>query len=340
MSATLNIGVIGLGFGSRVHVPAFRCDQRCRIAAIAGRDAERARAVADALSIENSYDDWRSVVHNPRIDAVSIAVPPVHQPSIAIAALEAGKHVFCEKPFATNGPEASRLFEMAKAKQLVHGIDFIFPELPLWIKARDLVRRGALGQLRHAMLNWRLETYASKSAARSWKNDPDQGGGVLNNFVSHVVHNITWLFGEINSVNAVLRGTERQKETCVQATFDTKAGFPAFVSIGLDAFLGIGHRLEVFGEDATMVLHNPTPDYASGFELYLGTRATGSLELLGRDQGKPGEDGRIAPVAQLASRFLDAILSGGEMSPSFADGLRSQLTLDQMRASNRVTRAG
>jgi predicted dehydrogenase len=338
VSGILNIGVVGLGFGSRVHVPAFRSDQRCRIAAITGRDAERARAVANGLSIENSYDDWRCVVNNRSIDAISIAVPPLQQPPIAIAALEAGKHVFCEKPLATNGSEAARLLKIAKSKHVVHAIDFIFPELPLWVRARDLIRRAELGQIRHVVLNWRLETYGSKSNMRSWKNDPSRGGGVLNNFVSHVVHNLTWLFGEIDSVNTALRGPDEHAETCAHATFDMKAGFPVFISVGVDAFLGQGHRLEVFGQDATMILQNPTLDYACGFELYIGTRARGSFELLGRDHPRVGEDGRIAPVAQLASRFVETILTHGTMTPNFEDGLRSQLMLDQMRESNRANR--
>ena len=87
-----------------------------------------------------------------------------------------------------------------------------------------------------------------------------------------------------------------------------------------------------------MVLENRTTDYASGFELWTGSRATGALQLIGRDEPQPGVDGRVAPVARLVSRFLDAILNGAAMSPNFADGLRAQLILDEMRASNQIER--
>jgi predicted dehydrogenase len=338
VSVPLNIGVIGLGFGSQVHVPAFRRDPRCRVAAIAGRNLERAAAVANKLSIAESHGDWRRILDDPKIDAVSIAVPPTGQAAIAKAAVESGKHVFCEKPLAASGSEAAGLLDAAMARRIVHAIDFIFPELPLWIRARDLIRGSELGQIRHAVLDWRVETYASKVKARSWKNDLDQGGGVLNNFVSHVVHNIGWLFGGIRAVGAALRGPRDSGETCVQATFDMEAGFPIFLSVASDAFLGHGHRLTVYGEQGTMLLENRTTDYASGFELSLGTRATSSLKLIERDEPQPGVDGRVAPVARLTSRFMDAILDGAAMSPNFADGLRAQLILDEMRASNQADR--
>ena len=319
-------------------MPAFRLDPRCRVAAIAGRNAEKAARIADGLSITRSYGDWRPIMEDRAIDAVSIAVPPSEQPAIALAALAAGKHVFCEKPLASHVDDAARLFEAATARRLVHAIDFVFPELPFWIKARELVRADGFRGIRHAVLDWRVETYAARTKARSWKNDSSRGGGVLNNFVSHVVHNVEWLFGTITSVSSTIRGPSGCAETCVQATLNLDCGFPVFLSVASDAFLGHGHRLEVYGEEETLVLENRTADYAAGFELRLGTRRTGSLELIGRDEPRPGLDGRIAPVGQLASRFLDSILNGVEMIPKFADGVRAQLILDGMQTSSQVER--
>jgi len=252
VSPLVNIGIIGLGFGSQVHVPAFRLDPRCRVAAIAGRDKEKAATVARDLSIDRAHGDWRELIEIPELDAVSIAVPPCAQAEIAKAAIDAGKHVLCEKPLAATRAEAAELLDAATAKPTIHAVDFIFPELPLWIEARELIHGNQLGEIRHAVLSWRVETYASKVKARTWKNDPDQGGGVLNNFVSHVAHNIEWLFGDMDSASADLRGPGGV-ETCVQATMDMSAGFPVFVSVASDAFLGHGHSLAVYGEQGTLL---------------------------------------------------------------------------------------
>lgn len=331
-SAVVNVGVVGLRFGSQVHVAACRSDPRCRVVAICGRDAGRAASIASDLGIPKSTGDWRQLIADPDIAAVSIAVPPAAQVEIAAAAINAGKHVFCEKPLAANAADAERLCTLAAVQCRVHGINFIFPELPLWQRAREAIRSGELGAIRHAVLDWRVETYAARTKAMSWKNRGGEGGGVLGNFASHAVHNLAWLFGDIRAATAQLRGSRGCEETCVQATLDLAAGFPVFLSIASDAFLGHGHRFTVHGEEGTLVLENRTADYVLGFELSLGTRATGALARIAADDPQPGVDGRIAPTARLLTRFLDAIESGSETQPSFADGLRAQRILDMMRA--------
>lgn len=332
VSAPLKIGVVGLGFGRQVHVPALRTDPRCQVVAIAGRSMEKAKQAARELAIEAAYGDWRALLDDASIDAVTIAVPPSEQPAIACAALSAGKHVLCEKPLAASANDAQNTYDAAVSAGKVHAVDFIFPELPLWIKARELLQSGAVGEVRHVVVDWRVETYAAKTKARSWKNDASQGGGVLNNFLSHVVHNVEWFFGNIGELEASVRGPSRGAETCVHATCDMAAGFPVFLSVASDAFLGHGHRITVHGEDGTLVLDNPTTDYASGFELSLGTRGSGALDLIQRDEPRAGIDGRVAPVARIASRFLEAIVDGTSMAPNFYHGLRAQLFLEQMRA--------
>jgi predicted dehydrogenase len=330
----MKIGVIGLRFGSQVHVAAFRRDTRCQVVAIAGRNAERAAQTAAELSIHKSCGDWQQLVDDPGLDAVSVAVPPAAQPEIVAAALASGKHVFCEKPLATNAVDAERLWHSATSRRRINGINFIFPELPLWQKARELIYGGQLGTIRHAEVDWHVETYAARTKAASWKNNGSAGGGVLGNFVSHAVYNLEWLFGSIQSVSAKLRGSQGCGETCAQATLDLEDGFPVFLSVASDAFLGHGHRLTIHGEEGTLLLENRTIDYASGFELWLGTRQSGSLMRIAADEPTPGVDGRVAPTARLVSRFVDAIQNDAEMRPSFSDGLRVQRILDKMRASS------
>lgn len=340
----MKIGIVGLRFGAHAHVAAFRRDARCQVEAIAGRDPERAAEVAAELSIPKSHGDWRQLVDDPGIAAISVAVPPAAQPEIVIAALEAGKHVFCEKPLAPTEAEAEQMVNLAIGRRRVNGINFIFPELPLWDDARARIRRGDLGDIRHAVLDWRVETYAARTKSSSWKNDGSLGAGVFGNFVSHVIHNIEWVLGRIQATSSELRGSRGCPESCMHATLDLADGFPVFVSVASDAFLGHGHRLSVYGEEGTLVLENRTTDYASGFELWFGTRKTGSLVRIAADERQPDVDGRIAPTARLVSRFLDAIAGDGNMNPNFRDGLRVQTILNQMRSSqtgirscNRIT---
>ena len=132
MSRRLNIGVIGLRFGADVHVPAFRHDTRCEVRAIAGRDLDRDSAVAHKLEVPFPFADWRALIDTGDIDAVGIAVPPAAQPPIIAYAAERGKHVFCEKPVAASVTDAKAALAAVVRSGVVHGIDFIFPEIAAW----------------------------------------------------------------------------------------------------------------------------------------------------------------------------------------------------------------
>jgi predicted dehydrogenase len=101
----LRIGVIGVGFGVTVHVPAFQ-SEGLEVGAICSRRRERAASAASQFGIPEVFDDWRELVASPDLDAVSIVTPPSLHHQMALAALEAGKHVILEKPFTLNAAEA------------------------------------------------------------------------------------------------------------------------------------------------------------------------------------------------------------------------------------------
>ena len=114
----------------------------------------------------------------------------------------------------------------------------------------------------------------------------------------------------------------------------------ASLSMSCASFLGSGHRLEFYGEDGTLVLHNKEADYMRGFELFHARRPAEALTPIvvedAADAGQP--DGRIAPVSRLAKRFLDAIKTAGAAQPDFAAGYRVQQLIDAAQRSHREGR--
>src|SRR5712675_987825 len=105
------VGIIGTGWGARVQVPAFR-EAGLEVVAIAGHNADRTRRVAGELGLE-AFDDWRALIAS-NVDLVTIVTPPSEHLQMATAALDAGKHVLCEKPTALNVDEAIQLAAAAK----------------------------------------------------------------------------------------------------------------------------------------------------------------------------------------------------------------------------------
>src|SRR5581483_4597030 len=330
----VTVGIVGIGFGQRVLVPAFNLDPRCRVGAICASTYDRAAAVAKTLSIENAYGDWRLLLESPDVHALAIATPPAAQPEIAMAALQMGKPVFCEKPLAACLAEANTLAFQAKSAAVANIIDFEFPEIPSWQKIKRLLDGAAIGRIRHFSVNWNVETYVVRNQLDSWKLRPEQGGGTLASFVSHVFYYLEWLFGPLQELSCRMFATSRAEhsedsgDTFVALSCVTQGGVPGSVSVSTDAFLGTGHSVEIYGDEGTLVLRNDSSDYVSGFRLFQGSRASTVLSEIRTDDPTASGDGRIAAVARVVSRCIDWIESGKPERPDFADGVRVQHLLD------------
>jgi predicted dehydrogenase len=334
----LRVGVIGIGFGQQVHVPAFRADRRCEVVALCASSQDRAAAISSRLNIGQSYGDWRRMIRSEEIDAVSIAVPPVIQSEIAIAALEMGKHVFAEKPLASTKAAAVYMTEAAARAARANVIDFEFCEIDEWQKARDILSSGGIGRLRHAAVSWNVETYANKLGLENWKTDVERGGGALNSLASHALFYLDWLVGPVSGVlTRTFRAPDdrRPADSLAVMCLELDAGAAASLSISTHAFLGTGHRVELYGDAGAIVLENSASDYAAGFRLLMGTRESNRLEEVTVNRSWEGcADGRVAPVARLIRRFVDWAIDGRPASPDFKTGLRVQCLLDAARKSS------
>lgn len=332
------VGVVGLGFGLGVHVPAFRLDSRCEVAAICASTKERAAEAAEKAGLPASHGDWRQLVADSEIDIVSIATPAGAQHQIARGAMAAGKHVFLEKPLASTAEQGLELAALAESNGVRISLDFEFVETPGWPELKRALDAGELGDLRIVNLDWQVNSYAIQNGFfDSWKLRPEMDGGVLNLFGTHTFHYLEWLFGPIRRLRAHLPGlpglpSEVEALALLQIEFEN--GAAGSVSLSSASFQGNGHRLEVYGSNGCARLNNSTKDYIRGFELDIGSAETGERRTIPLDQDDDLErDGRIAPVSRMVRRFVDAIDAGRACSPNVADGVRVQRWIDVARES-------
>ena len=138
----------GTGFGTTVHVPAFQSDPNTEVVAIVSGRSERAQEAAAKFNIPVWSTDYTEVVRRPDVDLISISTPPYQHHAMAMAALDAGKHVLLEKPMALNLAEAGELVAKAKQAGVVHAIAHEFRFAPSRAYAKDLIDQGWLGKLR------------------------------------------------------------------------------------------------------------------------------------------------------------------------------------------------
>jgi predicted dehydrogenase len=333
----IRLGIIGCNYGLSVHLPAFRLDPRCEVVALAGSDEARTRELAKTAGVRQGYGGWRALLEDGNVEAVAIATVPALQAQIAQAALALGKPVFAEKPMASTLSDARAMLKAAQGKPTM--VDFNFHQIMSWQRAKAMLDSGAIGTLRHLAVHWHVENRAIQARMRNWKTLADDGGGVLGNFVSHCFHYLEWFGGPIARLTARQSGLpgDDSLQTTAAMALEFERSPLASLSMSCASFLGSGHRLEFYGEDGTLVLHNREADYMRGFALYHGKRGQSALAPIAvedpADAGQP--DGRIAPVSRLAKHFLDAIEAKGAAQPDFAAGYRVQQLIDAAQRSHR-----
>jgi predicted dehydrogenase len=159
MPPTLGVGLIGYAFMGAAHSQAWRTaphffdlPMRPELTVLAGRDAVRVADAAERLGWSSVETDWRRVLERDDVDLVDVCTPGDTHAEIAIAALEAGKHVLCEKPLANSVAEAAAMTEAA-ARAAERGVrsmvGFTYRRVPAIGLARQLVAEGRLGEIRH-----------------------------------------------------------------------------------------------------------------------------------------------------------------------------------------------
>ena len=335
----IRLGIIGSTYGRMVLLPAFRTDPRCEVVALGGSNAARTSELAKEAGIPKSYGDWRALVADQDVQAAVIATLPTLQAEIAIAALQAGKPVFAEKPMAGDLAGARAMLDAATRSGLPTGIDFNFTRIMAWQRAKEMLDSGCVGALRHVTVHWHVESRAIQMRMRNWKTaGGNDGSGALGNFISHCFHYLEWFIGPIGGLQARVSGMPDDKDlqATVAMALQYEAGPQVSLSMSCASYAGVGHRIEFFGEDGTLVLHNPTADYMRGFDLTFARRP-GTLERIPVEDAFDAQfpDGRIAPVSRLANKFFDAIETGKQTAPDFNAGYRVQRLIDAAQRSNR-----
>ncbi|HEX9904995.1 MAG TPA: Gfo/Idh/MocA family oxidoreductase [Propylenella sp.] len=207
----LGVGLVGSGFMGRAHAFAFNAAAQVfelplkpELAVIADRDEALAAEAARRLGFQKGVGDWRLLVGDPAVDLVAIATPnSLHRP-VAIAALAAGKAVYCEKPLAPSLADARRMAEAADAAGAISLAGFQYLKNPIIRLARDMIEAGEIGEI-VGFRGIHAEDYMTDpDAPFSFRNERI-GGGVLLDLGSHIVALARHLAGPIADVAAASR---------------------------------------------------------------------------------------------------------------------------------------
>ncbi|MFJ8494401.1 Gfo/Idh/MocA family protein [Streptomyces sp. NPDC094038] len=374
----LGVGMVGYAFMGAAHSQGWRTvghvfdlPLRPVLAAIAGRDALAVRAAADKHGWAAAETDWRALVARDDVQLVDICTPGDSHAEIAIAALEAGKHVLCEKPLANSVAEAEAMVaaaEAARSRGQLAMVGFNYRRVPALAYARRLIADGRLGTLRHVRVCYLQDWLVDPDFPLTWRLRREHAGsGALGDLGAHIVDLAQYLAGE------PLVGVSAQLETFVKerprpdgvssgltasggtrrgpVTVDDAAVFTGRLASGALASFEVTRmasgrknalRLEVNGEFGSLAFDLERLNELSFHDHREPAATAGFRRIVVTEPEHPYLEGWWPPghalgyehtFAHQARDLVEAIASGTDPIPSFADGLRVQRVLAAVEES-------
>jgi predicted dehydrogenase len=282
----LGIGLIGSGYMGKCHAlawnavaPVFGDVARPALVRLCEVDQALADCRARELGFTAATDDWRSLIADPAVDVVSITTPNAFHAEMAIVALAAGKHVWCEKPMATTLDDARAMLAAARSSGRVAALGYNYIQNPAIRLAGRLLAEGAIGEVNHLRVEMDEDFMADAGALFSWKSEAASGHGALDDFGVHAFALLHVLAGNVEAVMAEMarpyaqrplrQGGTRPVETHDVATLLLRFNGGASGLVALDrAAWGRKGRitLQIFGSRGTIAFDQ---ERMNEIELYI-----------------------------------------------------------------------
>lgn len=226
-SGKVKWGVLGVAsIAKRKVIPAMQQGTYSEIAAIASRDLGKAQEAAGKLGIAKAYGSYEQMLADPEIEAIYNPLPNHLHVPWSIKAMEAGKHVLCEKPISLNVAEAKQLLAVRDRTGMKCGEAFMIRSHPQWLRARELVRSGKIGELRAVAASF---SYFDREV-HSIHNNPDGGGGALLDIGCYPTNTSRFIFGEepTKVIGLVERDPEMKIDRLTSAILSYPSGRAVF----------------------------------------------------------------------------------------------------------------
>jgi predicted dehydrogenase len=255
-TSAVRIGIAGCGQAARIHLDRLLAEEGVAIVGCADPDLEAARALADRAAVGPAsasvpaFTDHRELLRETAPDALAIFSPHLTHYRLAMDALQAGCHVFIEKPLSTNLQEAADIVALARARDLKVGVGHQYRLAPSLVEARRRLAEGTIGPVRLVSATLTRPWLTTLGQAESaWRFDPKSaGGGILADVGDHLVDALLWTTGQVaHEVGAVQSRREPDIDLVTAAAIRLADGTPATLAIS-GVSPGPLFVIEYFGE--------------------------------------------------------------------------------------------
>lgn len=362
----LRIGLVGTGFMGKAHVFGYTSAPRVfdlpfdlELHTVADITPEAAARAAQALGFAHATANWRDIIASPEIDLVSITAPNALHKEMSLAAIAAGKHVYCEKPLAPLSADAREMAEAAEAKGIRTQVGFNYLCNPMLGLAREMIAAGELGEIR-GYRGIHCEDYMADAGGRfTFRHDP-AGGGALADIGSHALATAEFLCGPITRVmgDCVTMIAERPDGRGGRKAVEVDDVGRAFVRFENGAtgsiegnWIATGrkmqHDFEVYGTKGALAFSQEHFNVLNYFSTADAKGRQGFRRIEAGPNHAPYGLFCVAPGHQLGFNDLKAIevagfvsaIGGKQAEPfNFRKGLRIQTLVETIQTSSREQR--
>ncbi len=366
---TLGIGLVGSGFMGRSHAHALRAaagvfelPMAPSLELLADVNDDVAAKAAKALGFARSTGDWKALVADPAVDLVDITAPNSLHKEIALAAIEAGKPVYCEKPLAPNALEAKQMVDAAERKGVKTAVGFNYLKNPMVALAREIVASGEIGEV-VSFRGIHAEDYMTDPLAPfTWRLDAAGGHGVVADLGSHIISIARFVVGPIESLVGQLKtvtdrrpvapGTSEMRAVTVDDEARALVRFASGATGSIEAtWVAAGRKMmlafEVTGSKGTVVvdherfneLHLYTTGQPQGREGFKTILAGPHHDFYKEFCPAPGHQLGFNDIKTIEVKALITALAGGApFQPDFREAWEIQRVVDAIVQSAREAR--
>jgi predicted dehydrogenase len=355
MADKIRLGLIGASvkgtWSARAHLPALQASSDVELAAVCTTRADSAEAARQAYGARLAFDDYHKMIASPEIDAVAVVVRVPSHYAPTKAALEAGKHVYCEWPLGRTTEEATELARLAKSMGVVTTVGLQARVHPTLMYMKELVEGGFVGEVMAIHVSLITEGILSKPPSRMWQWDAGAGANTLTIANGHTLDAMRFVAGEIQRFSAVVATQVKQWfDTSVNRLIDVTApdnvlvsgrlakGAVASLHVAAVPFNGSGYRMEVYGREGTLLASGPESPQMSEVFLH-GAKGGNTMEPMavpgrfaGAAHGMPFAES--INVGRMYSLFAEAIHGGESRQPTFETAVGLHRLLDAIRQAS------
>ncbi|NLJ35386.1 MAG: Gfo/Idh/MocA family oxidoreductase [candidate division WS1 bacterium] len=291
MSRRIGIGLVGFGFIGKVHTHAYQtlplffdpCPVHAELVGVCTSRQETADRAAQIGRYSFGTTDFDQLLARDDIDVIDICTPNHLHLDQILAALEAGKHVYCDKPLTVDLSSAQQIAAAAKQRpNLCHGMAFHCRFVPACMKARQLIADGFLGRLYHYRATYYHAGYTDPARPISWRLQKEFGGGALSDLGSHIIDMMMYLLGDISRVRGSIETFITERPVAPGASETVPVEVDDYVC--LEAVMGRGGRglieasrfatgtqdgftFEIYGERGSLKFDMMDPNFLYAYDM-------------------------------------------------------------------------